>query len=173
MKRDASEHVPLEVNETVQDALRLMQSDLVSRGVDVVTDFGANLPLVSADRVQLQQVILNFVVNGCEAMEGLASRPLLAVRTQLVETGNVEVTVSDCGPGFSSDRLADAFEPFVTSKPHGMGLGLAICRTIVESHGGRIWATNNADRGATLHFALPGQGESDAGKGDGTDRLHR
>lgn len=173
LKRDVSEHVPLEVNETVQDALRLMQSDLVSRGVDVVTDFGANLPLVSADRVQLQQVILNFVVNGCEAMEGLESRPLLAVRTQLVETGNVEVTVSDRGPGFSSDRLDDAFEPFVTTKPHGMGLGLAICRTIVESHGGRIWATNNADRGATLHFALPGHGEGDAGKGDGTDRLHR
>ncbi len=173
LKRDVSEHVPLEVNETVQDALRLMQSDLVSRGVDVVTDFGANLPLVSADRVQLQQVILNFVVNGCEAMEGLALRPLLAVRTQLVETGNVEVTVSDRGPGFSSDRLDDAFEPFVTTKPHGMGLGLAICRTIVESHGGRIWATNDADQGATLHFELPGQEEGHAGKGDGADRLHR
>ena len=173
LKKDVSEHVPLEVNETVQDALRLMQSDLVSRGVDVVTDFGANLPLVSADRVQLQQVILNFVVNGCEAMEDLESKPLLVVRTHRADSGNVEITVADRGSGISEDQLAGVFEPFVTTKPHGMGLGLAICRTIVESHGGRIWATNNTDQGATLHFELPGQGEGDAGKGDGADRLHR
>ena len=173
LKKDASEHVPLEINETVQDALRLMQSDLLSRGVEIVTDFGANLPLVSADRVQLQQVILNFVVNGCEAMEDLESKPLLAVRTHRADSGNVEVTVADRGPGISEAQLAGIFEPFVTTKPHGMGLGLAICRTIVESHGGRIWATNNADRGATLHFALPGHGEGHVGKRDGADRLHR
>ena len=77
LKKDVSEHVPVDINETVQDALRLMQSDLLSRGVEIVTDFGGNLPLVSADRIQLQQVILNFVVNGCEAMEDLESKPLL------------------------------------------------------------------------------------------------
>ena len=173
LKKDASEHVPVEINETVQDALRLMQSDLLSRGVDVVTDFAANLPLVSADRVQLQQVILNFVVNGCEAMDGVESKPLLIVRTRLTETGNVEVTVIDRGPGISGGRLDEVFEPFVTTKSHGLGLGLAICRTIVESHAGRIWANNNADRGATLHFELPGQGEDHVKRGSSTDGIHR
>ena len=173
LKKDVSEHVPVDINETVQDALRLMQSDLLSRGVEIVTDFGGNLPLVSADRIQLQQVILNFVVNGCEAMENLESKPLLVVRTHLADSGNVEITVADRGSGISEDQLIGVFEPFVTTKPHGMGLGLAICRTIVESHGGRIWATNNTDRGATLHFALAGHREGHAGKGDGADRLHR
>ena len=106
-------------------------------------------------------------------MEELESKALLVVRTHRADSGNVEITVADHGPGISEDQLAGVFEPFVTTKPHGMGLGLAICRTIVESHGGRIWATNNADQGATLHFELPGQGEGDAGKGDGADRLHR
>ena len=118
-------------------------------------------------------MILNFVVNGCEAMENLESKPLLVVRTHLADSGNVEITVADRGSGISEDQLIGVFEPFVTTKPHGMGLGLAICRTIVESHGGRIWATNNTDRGATLHFALAGHGEGHAGKRDGADRLHR
>ena len=121
----------------------------------VSTDLADSLPAVSGDRNQLQQVLLNFVINGCDAMDGREVDRRLLVRTLANGQGNVEVSVVDRGAGIPVADLERIFDPFVTTKAAGMGLGLAICRSIVEAHGGRLWATNNADCGATLHCELP------------------
>jgi signal transduction histidine kinase len=110
---------------------------------------------VSGDRNQLQQVLLNFVINGCDAMEGRQGDRLLLVRTRATAQGGVEIAVADRGTGIPPADLERVFEPFVTTKAQGLGLGLSICRSIVEAHGGFVRAANNADRGATLRFELP------------------
>ena len=155
LRKEESQRHPLDVNELVEESTRLMRSDLVSRQVVVSTELAAALPPVSGDRNQLQQVLLNFVINGCDAMDGQDTDRWLLVRTQATALGNVDVSVVDRGAGIPSADLERIFEPFMTTKATGMGLGLAICRSIVEAHGGRLWATNNADRGATLHCELP------------------
>jgi C4-dicarboxylate-specific signal transduction histidine kinase len=153
-KEEAQRH-PLDINELVEESLRLMRSDLLSRQVAVGIDLATALPVVSGDRNQLQQVLLNLVINGCDAMDGEETDRRLLVRTQMTIDGNVEVSVIDRGAGIPLANLERIFEPLVTTKSTGMGLGLAICRSIVEAHGGRLWATNNVDCGATLHCELP------------------
>jgi C4-dicarboxylate-specific signal transduction histidine kinase len=155
LRKEDSQRRPVDVNEIVAESLRVMRSDLLSRQVVVGADFDQALPVVNGDRNQLQQVLLNFVINGCEAMDGQADDRRLEVRTRTNEKGNVEIAVSDHGAGIAPENLEHIFDPFVTTKGSGMGLGLAICRSIAEAHGGRLWATNNADRGATLHCELP------------------
>jgi len=153
-KEEAQRH-PLDINEVVEESLRLMRSDLLNRQVVLSSELAHALPAVSGDRNQLQQVLLNLVINGCDAMNGHRADNRLVIRTQRTANGNVEVSVADRGAGIPSADLERIFEPFVTTKSHGLGLGLAICRSIVEAHGGRLWASNNADRGATVHFELP------------------
>jgi C4-dicarboxylate-specific signal transduction histidine kinase len=153
-KEEAQRHA-LDLNDVVGESLRLMRSDLLNRRVVVRTELGDALPVVSGDRNQLQQVLLNLVMNGCDAMEGCDADRRLLVRTQAGANGKVEVSVADRGAGIPSADLDRIFEPFMTTKSHGLGLGLAICRSIVEAHGGRLWASNNPDRGATLHCELP------------------
>jgi C4-dicarboxylate-specific signal transduction histidine kinase len=153
-KEDAQRH-PLDPNEVVEDSLRLMRSDLLYRHVTVSTDLAEALPAVSGDRNQLQQVLLNLVINACDAMDGQEADRRLLVRTRATVHGKVEVCVADRGAGIPGANVERIFEPFVTTKATGMGLGLAICKSIVEAHGGRLWATNNADCGATLHCELP------------------
>jgi len=155
LKKEDAAYRPTDVNDMVQDSLRLMRSDLIGRRVEVVTQMEPRLPAVSADRVQLQQIMLNFVMNGCEAMDESAGPRRLLVRTGRAASGGVEVMVADNGPGIPAAELESIFEPFVTTKPQGVGLGLAICRTITDAHGGRIWATSNGDGGASLHFEIP------------------
>ncbi len=146
----------LDMNEVVRDVLKLMRSDLVNQNAEVETDLTDDLPVVSGDRVQLQQVLLNLVVNGCDAMTGIeAADRKLIVRTGLAGNGFIHVSVVDQGHGIPGERLERVFEPFFTTKAQGMGLGLAVCRTIISAHGGRLWTTNNADCGATFHFTLP------------------
>jgi len=149
---------PLDLSEIVEDVLKIMRSDLVNQGVAVTIDAAAGLPAVAGDRVQLQQVLLNLVLNACDAMAGgaAAGEHRLAVRVGRDEAGGVRVSVADRGPGMTPEGLARVFEPFFTTKPHGLGLGLAVCRTIIEAHGGRIWAENNPEApGATFHFSIP------------------
>jgi two-component system, LuxR family, sensor kinase FixL len=153
-KEEAQRH-SLDVNEVVEESLRLMRSDLLNRQVVVSSELAHALPPVSGDRTQLQQVLLNLVINGCDAMDGQRLDNRLTIRTKRNANGNVEVSVADQGAGIPLADIERIFEPFVTTKSHGLGLGLAICRSIVEAHGGRLWATNNADRGAALHCELP------------------
>ena len=158
LRKESAQRNPLDINDVVEETLRLMRSDLLNRHVAVRTELGEGLPAVSGDRNQLQQVLLNFMMNGCDAMDGRGMDGRLLVRTRTTADGNVEVSVADRGTGIPSADLERIFEPFVTTKSHGMGLGLAICRSIVDAHGGRLWATNNSDGGAQRCIAnLPAQ----------------
>jgi len=146
----------LDVTEIVQDVLKLARSDLLNHGVMVTADLAAGMPLVAGDRVQLLQVLLNLVLNGIDAMgREVRERRRLDFGTEPSD-GGVHVWVRDSGVGIPEERIEKVFEPFFTTKSSGMGLGLSVCRTIVAAHGGTIWATNNAVRGATLHLRLPG-----------------
>jgi PAS domain S-box-containing protein len=155
LRKGEVQYLPLDLNEVALTVLRLIRSDLSSRGVAVTTDLAAGLPLVEGDRVQLQQVLLNLVMNGCEAMDGIPTDRRLTVQTREALEDGVEVSVVDCGSGIPQENLEGIFEPFVSTKAEGMGLGLAVCRTIVAAHNGRLWAINNAHRGATVRFTLP------------------
>ena len=136
----------------IAEALDLMAEEAARRRVRIDTDIEGDLPPVALDRVQIQQVLVNLMRNGMEAMESTADDRVLGLRVR--RTGDVVQTeISDRGPGVEfPDRM---FEPFFTTKEHGMGMGLAICRSIVESHGGRLWAEKNEPHGATFIFTLP------------------
>jgi PAS domain S-box-containing protein len=149
---------PLNVNEAIEDVLKLLHSDLVNHNVVVDGDLAQRLPDVYGDRVQFQQVLINLIINGCDAMANTKhSKRRLSVRTESANGDGVRITVGDQGCGISPDRLETVFEPFVTTKSKGMGLGLAVCRTIITAHGGRLWAENMPDAGACFVFTLPTQ----------------
>ncbi|MGE5346927.1 MAG: sensor histidine kinase [Acidithiobacillales bacterium] len=155
MKKGEVNVQALDLAEVFQDVLKLMRTDLLNRGVTVQTEWPADLPPVRGDRVEIQQVLLNLVVNGSDAMAGAeATHRRLLLRAEIAD-GGVHVSLADRGRGVPPSEIERIFEPFVTMKSQGMGLGLAICKTIIAAHGGRIWATNNADGGATFHFTLP------------------
>jgi C4-dicarboxylate-specific signal transduction histidine kinase len=160
LKKGEVQRLPLNVNEVVLEALELVRGDLVNHGVAAQTELAPDLPVLHGDRVQLQQVLLNLVMNACDAMAGAARDDRqITIRTDLAGDGLVRVSVVDSGPGIAPDKLEQVFEPFYTTKPHGMGLGLAVCRTIIMAHGGKLWAANNPGRGASFHFALPAMKE--------------
>jgi PAS domain S-box-containing protein len=155
LKKEEAQRVPLDVNQLIHDVLHLYRSDLINRGVNVRFELDHGLPAVLGDRVQLQQVLLNLVINACDAMSELPGERRLCVCSRRLVGNEVEFAVCDVGPGIASDRFEQVFEPFVTSKSAGMGLGLSVCKTIVKSHGGRIWAANNNNApGASFHVSL-------------------
>jgi PAS domain S-box-containing protein len=155
LKKDEVQFDALDVNDLAQEVLKLMRSDLLNRGVAVSTVLAPALPPVSGDRVQLQQVLLNLLINACDAMDHGAREGKQIVVRSAPAGSVVEVSIADRGRGIPLGELERIFEPFVTTKAQGLGLGLAVCRTIVAAHGGRIWASNNAGGGATIHFTLP------------------
>ncbi len=133
----------------------LMQNEAVRKGVALRMDLAADVPPVLGDRVQLQQLILNLVMNGIEATASVADRPReLLVRSRQDEPDHVLVAVRDTGVGIDRQNLEKIFDPFYTTKSQGMGMGLAISRSIVEHHGGRLWAVPNDGPGATFQFTL-------------------
>jgi len=145
------------VNDVIRDMLPLVRTELRGHGVALRLDLGPALPPVLGDRVQLQQVLINLVMNGIEAMACVADRPReLVIRSAPHEGDQVLVAVEDAGVGIDPDSVNQLFSAFFTTKPGGMGMGLSISRSIVEAHGGRLWATPNPTHGATFHFALPG-----------------
>src|SRR5262250_1258296 len=149
---------PLDLNEVTNEVLRLAHGELAANRVTVTTQLAAGLPAVRGDRVGLQQVLLNLIVNACDAMKlNDSARRHLTVITARDGNGAVRVSLADRGGGISADRMERVFEPFFTTKGHGLGLGLAICRSIVAAHGGRLWVANNADCGATFCFTLSRQ----------------
>jgi PAS domain S-box-containing protein len=153
-KRAALEKTALDLNEVIGDVLRLTRSEVVRRGVAVETELEPGLPCVTGDRVQLQQLLLNLLVNGIEAMEGVTDRPKrLFIGSKQQAGEGVLVEVRDCGSGLAEPDKA--FEAFFTTKENGLGMGLAICRSIVEAHQGRLWAESGDGAGATFCFTLP------------------
>jgi C4-dicarboxylate-specific signal transduction histidine kinase len=150
------EKVPLDVNDLVSEVIALVRRELISHRVTLRTEFAPALPMILGDRVQLQQVMINLVMNGIEAMRSFTDRPReLAIRSRQDETQQVLLSVTDCGVGIAAENADRLFSPFFTTKSGGMGMGLSICRSIMEAHGGRLWATPNVPHGATFQFTLP------------------
>ena len=155
-KGDLQEHCDdVDLNEVIVDVVNLMRSDLINRNVTLDTDLAQKLPAITGDRVQLQQVLLNLALNGCEAMADYNSSERRLLIASQWENGAVRVSVADRGSGIPEEKMQQVFERFFTTKKEGMGLGLSVCRTIIDAHRGKIWATNDAGCGATFHFSLP------------------
>jgi PAS domain S-box-containing protein len=158
-KRSAPEHVALRLGDVVSDVLALAAAEAAARRVTIDAGVPADLPSVLGDRVQLQQVLLNLVVNAMDAMAAVDERERCLRIRGLVDAEDkrraVTISVADCGVGLEPDRMNRLFDAFYTTKPHGMGLGLAISRSIIEAHSGRLWAEGNARAGATFSFRLP------------------
>ena len=154
-KGEPQKYCDVNLNEVVQDVLKLVRNDLINQNVTADTDLAQNLPSIIGDRVQLQQVLLNLVLNACEAMADCASSERQLFIASKLEKSAVQVSVTDRGGGIPEKKIEQVFERFFTTKKEGMGLGLSICRSIIDAHEGKIWATNNADCGATFYFSLP------------------
>jgi signal transduction histidine kinase len=141
------------VNEVISEMVVMLHNEANRHSVTIRTDLAEGLPKVMADRVQLQQVLMNLMLNGIEAM--LDTSGELSIKSKLADDGQLLISVTDTGVGLPTENADQLFNPFFTTKSQGTGLGLAITRSIVESHGGRIWANGNCGRGATFSFTLP------------------
>jgi PAS domain S-box-containing protein len=148
----------LEINEAIREVVALTRGEAVKNGISVQTQLAEGLPLIQGDRVQLQQVILNLIINAVEAMSGggEGSREL-QISSGKAESDGVFVAVRDSGPGLAPASLEHLFEAFYTTKPGGLGMGLSVCRSIIEAHRGRLWATANVSHGAVFQFTVPAQ----------------
>jgi signal transduction histidine kinase len=150
------EKVALDVNDLVREVIALVQRELASQQVSLRMELAPALPMTLGDRVQLQQVMINLVMNGIEAMQSTTDRPReLVIRSRQDDAHGVLVSVTDCGVGIAAEDADRLFNAFFTTKASGMGMGLSICRSIIEAHGGRLWATANVPHGATFQFTLP------------------
>jgi signal transduction histidine kinase len=155
-RKRATERVPLDVNDVIRDAIKLVNSNSIIRNVSVGLNLTPNAIVVEGDRIQLQQVVLNLLLNGLEAAATSGVGPhTVVVSTSLSDRHTAHIVVRDSGGGLPPGIENRVFDPFFTTKEAGMGMGLSIARSIVESHRGRIWASNSPDRGAEFHFTLP------------------
>jgi PAS domain S-box-containing protein len=159
-RKDGQPGTPLSVNALVRDVLALAQGELESHRIVLQTELREDLPQIVGDRVPLQQVLLNLTMNAVEAMNALTDRGrLLSVKTQTRDENDVLITVTDCGTGIDPKHMNRIFEAFFTTKPQGMGMGLSICRSIVEAHGGQLWAAPGRPHGSIFHVRLPAAAE--------------
>jgi signal transduction histidine kinase len=145
----------IDVNEINRETVALLRGEAVRNNISVRTELAADLPQIVGDRVQLQQVAMNLIVNIIEAMKDVDGRRELVIKSQRAENEQVLVSVSDTGVGLPPQLAEQMFDPFFTTKPHGTGMGLRISRSIIESHGGRLWAVGSPGCGATFHWNLP------------------
>ncbi len=163
LKRDstAAGMTDVDVNNVIRMVERIVHGDANLHKVTVHLNLSSDVRPVKGDTVQLQQVVLNLMLNAFSAMSGtgLDGARWLVVRTNSIDETNVLVEVQDSGTGIAADKLESIFDPFITSKPEGLGMGLSICRSIIERHGGTISAANNPDRGATFSITLPVSGD--------------
>ncbi len=158
LRKREPQRQPVNINEVVREAADMLAFDLRHNGVQARLQLAEGLPMIRVDAVQIQQVLVNLIQNGVDAMVDTRSHERrLAIKTVAAERGAVQVHVSDSGCGIAEDMWTRLFQGFATTKPNGLGMGLAICRTIVEAHGGRIWAVANPGQGATFRFALPNE----------------
>ncbi|MHC9541311.1 MAG: ATP-binding protein [Vulcanimicrobiota bacterium] len=156
LKKEEPKRELLDMNDTIRQVVSIMCGEATILGYSIRLELADRLPAVMGDSIQIQQIILNLLQNSAEAMTGVLDGPKrITIRTVFSDPGFVTVTVSDSGTGIGEDDLERVFTSFYTTKPHGMGMGLAICRSIAEAHGGRLWASQNPDQGATFHLRLP------------------
>jgi C4-dicarboxylate-specific signal transduction histidine kinase len=154
-KKGIPERRPLNVNEVIQEIVILLRSEAARYSISVQTELESELPETIGDQVQLQQVLMNLVLNGIDAMQGVKDKRELFIKSARWEDDQVLVSVRDTGSGLPRQHAEQIFDAFFTTKLHGTGMGLSISRSIVEAHGGRLWADQNSPRGATFHIALP------------------
>jgi signal transduction histidine kinase len=160
-KKTEPQMLSLDINDVIREAISLMQREVLSQRVSLRTELASALPPVLGDHVQLQQVVMNLVINGVEAMAPVTDRPRdMLIRSQQDDGNEVLVAVRDSGMGIDSENAERLFNAFFTTKPTGMGMGLSICRSIIVAHGGRLWVSPNADHGATFQFSLPSNSQS-------------
>jgi C4-dicarboxylate-specific signal transduction histidine kinase len=154
-EKNHSEMSPVIVNDLVGEVLALVHEELESRQISLQNEMLDGLPRVMAERVQLQQVLLNLVTNAVEAMSSITDRErILAVQSSVCEPDHVLITIEDSGTGIDPNQMDRIFDAFFTTKAHGMGMGLSICRSIIESHGGRLWATARSPHGSMFCVTL-------------------
>ena len=160
-RRTEIQKVALDINDAIREVIPLLQHEVLSHRVSLRLELALTLPAVLGDRVQLQQVIINLIVNGMEAMAPVTDRSReLVVRSQLDASGEVLIAVEDSGIGIDPENAKRLFNAFFTTKPSGMGMGLSICRSIIENHGGRLWMSPRAPHGTTFRFTVPIGGET-------------
>jgi signal transduction histidine kinase len=157
-KKAAPQTDLVDVTEVIQEMVVLLHSEASRHSVSILTELSEDLPRVVADRVQLQQVLMNLMLNGIEAMQDAKTERQLTIRSLVAEPGQLLISVTDTGVGVPREQADQIFNAFFSTKAQGTGMGLSISRSIVESHGGRLWATSNSGRGATFSFTLPGAG---------------
>src|SRR5712691_10785459 len=150
----APERVELDINEIIQEVAILVRNEVTRNRISLRTDLAADLPRVLGDRVQLQQLLINLIMNGIDAMHTLTDRPRELLIKSAKNPDGVLVQVQDSGSGLDPEQIGQVFEPFFTTKPEGIGMGLSISRSIVESHGGRLWAESGS-KGTVFQFTLP------------------
>jgi signal transduction histidine kinase len=154
-KKGTPQHDLVDVNEVIEEMIVLLRGETTRYSISVRTELAADLPQVMGDRVQLQQVLMNLIMNSIDAMKDVDDTRELTIQSQRDEDRQVLISVSDTGVGLPPEQTDKIFNAFFTTKTHGTGMGLRISRSIVESHGGRLWAADNSPRGATLQFTLP------------------
>jgi C4-dicarboxylate-specific signal transduction histidine kinase len=159
-KKSTPQRELVDVNEAIREMLVLLRGEATRYNITVGMELAADLPRITGDRVQLQQVLMNLIANSIDAMKEVDGKRELAVKSQRTEKEEVLVTVSDTGRGLPAQQADQIFNAFFTTKPHGTGMGLRISRSIVESHSGRLWAADNSPRGASFHFVLPAKVEA-------------
>jgi C4-dicarboxylate-specific signal transduction histidine kinase len=153
-KKAQPQMMQLDINEVVEEAAKFIRHEALQHGVTLQFEFASDLPPVRGDRIQLQQVVVNLAVNGMEAMTSVQDRELI-VRTERDQSDRILVAVADAGVGIEPENLDRVFAAFHTTKPGGLGMGLAICRSIIEAHGGRLWVDANVPRGTIFRFTVP------------------
>jgi two-component system sensor kinase FixL len=157
VKRDKGEREMISINDVLHEAVSLFRSEAIIRNVRIEMDLTDPLPLLYIDKIQIQQVLINLMMNAVESMvRGESANKIIVLKTLMSHSGVVQVAVRDFGSGIEEQELSKIFEPFFTTKRSGLGMGLSISRSVIESHGGHIWAENNPDKGVTFYFDLPG-----------------
>ena len=164
-RKSSPENILLDINVTIQEALIFIRSELRRHAITIEHHLSSNLPHVVGDRVQLQQVVLNLMINSIEAMSAGKNQPrMLQLSSEMDGIGDVLISISDTGIGLDPTKIDQIFEPFFSTKPDGIGMGLSICRSIIEAHGGRLWASPNLPNGSTFRFTLPAVTDETSGE---------
>jgi signal transduction histidine kinase len=154
-RKGDSQRQPVDINEVILEIIALLRNEAQRYSISIGTDLGEDLPKVMADSLQVQQVMMNLIMNSIDAMKDVDQPRAISIRSQSAEDRQLTISVSDTGVGLPPQHADKIFDAFFTTKSHGIGLGLRISRTIIESHGGRLWATPNSPSGASFYFTLP------------------